>query len=63
MLGKYSISFLNIFFTYFKILFSRMIVAIVVSFIVPSGYHVALIYVSIAIMFFLVNFIPLESLA
>lgn len=39
-----------------------MIVAIVVSFIVPSGYHIALIYVSIATMFFLVNFQWLERL-
>lgn len=32
-----------------------MIVAILVTFVVPSAYHLALIYVSIAIMFFLVS--------
>ena len=31
-----------------------MIVAIVVSFLMPSAYHLALIYVSAATMFFLV---------
>lgn len=34
-----------------------MIVAIVVSFVVPSAYHLALIYVSVATMFFLVRYL------
>ena len=33
-----------------------MIVAIVTSFAVPSAYHLALLYVSAATMFFLVSF-------
>ena len=32
-----------------------MIVAIVVTFVLPSAYHLTLAYVSIAIMFFLVR--------
>lgn len=33
----------------------RMIVAIAVSLVMPSVYHLALIYVSLAVMFFLVS--------
>lgn len=36
---------------------SRMIVVIAVSLVMPSAYHIALIYISAAVMFFLVSFL------
>lgn len=40
----------------------RMIVAVIASFIMPSAYHLALIYVSAATMFFLVSKIEAKNL-
>nr|SVE74360.1 EOG090X0ATU [Daphnia barbata] len=39
-----------------------MIVAVVVSFLMPSAYHIALIYVSVATMFFLIRSLKVQIL-